>query len=73
MNLYKKFSGKSYSLLVIDTTLASDNPLHLRKSFRKNIELILTIDDKITYEKLRNSTNREAAKVSALLEKIDKY
>ena len=33
MNLYKKFAAKSYSLLVIDTTLASDNPL----SFRHNV------------------------------------
>ena len=26
MNLYKKCTAKSYSLLVIDATLASDNP-----------------------------------------------
>ena len=30
MNLYKKCTEKPYSLLVIDTTLAWDNPLHFR-------------------------------------------
>ena len=29
INIYKKCTGKSYSFLVIDTTLASDNPLRL--------------------------------------------
>ena len=33
MNLYKKCSAKLYSFLVIDATLASDNP----SSFRKNL------------------------------------
>ena len=33
MNLYKKCTGKSYSFLVIDTTLASDNLLRFRKNF----------------------------------------
>ena len=33
MSLYKKFNAKPYSLLVIDATVASDNPL----CFRKNI------------------------------------
>ena len=32
MNLYKKSTVKAYSLLVIDATLASDNPLHFKKS-----------------------------------------
>ena len=31
MNLYKKCTAKPYSFLVIDATLASDNPLRLRK------------------------------------------
>ena len=34
MNLYKNFSAKPYSFLMIDTTLASDDPL----SFRKNLQ-----------------------------------
>ena len=33
MNVYKRFTAKSYSFLVIDATLASDNP----SSFRKNL------------------------------------
>ena len=33
MNLYKKYTVKSYSFLVIDATLASDNP----SCFRKNL------------------------------------
>ena len=33
MNLYKKCTAKQYSFLVIDTTIASDNP----SCFRKNI------------------------------------
>ena len=32
MNLYKKCTGKLYSFPVIDTTLASDNPLLFRKN-----------------------------------------
>ena len=32
MNLYKKCTAKSYYLLVIDTTLTSDNPLRFRKN-----------------------------------------
>ena len=32
MNLYKKCTSKTYSFLVIDTTLASDNPLHFRNN-----------------------------------------
>ena len=31
MNLYKKFTAKPYSFLMIDTTLASDIPLRFRK------------------------------------------
>ena len=33
MNLYKKYTAKQYSFLVIDTTIASDYP----SCFRKNI------------------------------------
>ena len=31
INFYRKCTGKPYSVLVIDTTLASDNPLRFRK------------------------------------------
>ena len=37
MNLYKKCSEKPYSFLVIDATLASDNPLRFRKNLLERI------------------------------------
>ena len=37
MNLYKKCTANPYSLLVIDTTLASDNPLCFRKNLSERI------------------------------------
>ena len=37
MNVYKKFITKSYFSLVTDFTLASDNPLSLRKSLLERI------------------------------------
>ena len=33
INIYKKCTAKPFSFLVIDTTLASDNPSRLRKNF----------------------------------------
>ena len=71
MNLHKKCTGKPYSFLVIDATLASDNPL----GFRKNLsERIMVIDDKIRDEKLQYNINRESPKLSALSSgRISKY
>ena len=64
MNLSKKCNAKSNSFLVIDATLASDNPLLI----------IIIIDDRITDEKLQYNINREAAKLSTLSSgKIDQY
>ena len=37
MNLYKKCTQNPYSFLVIDTTLASDNPLRFRKKLLERI------------------------------------
>ena len=37
MNLYKKCTEKPYSFLVIDTTLATDNPLHFRCTILERI------------------------------------
>ena len=37
MNLYKKCTAKLYSFLVIDATLASDNPSHFRKNLLERI------------------------------------
>ena len=40
LDLYRKCTAKSYSFLVIDTTLALDNPLRFRKKyFSKNIKV----------------------------------
>ena len=52
MNLYKTSTAKQYSFLVIDTTLAWDNPLLFRKNLLARIQkLIMAIDDKIRDEK----------------------
>ena len=37
MNLYKKYTAKPYSFLVIDATLASDNSSRFRKKFLERI------------------------------------
>ena len=37
MNLYKKFAAKPYSFLVIDATLASDNPARFKKNLLERI------------------------------------
>ena len=37
VDLYKKFTEKPYSFLVIDTILASDNPSRFRKNLLKRI------------------------------------
>ena len=53
MNIYKKFKVKPYSLLVIDCSFVSDNPLRFKKNLLEIIQkLTMTIDDKIRNEKL---------------------
>ena len=37
MNLHKRCTAKPYSFLVIDATLASDNPLRFRKTLLEKI------------------------------------
>ena len=37
MNLYKIFTAKPYFFLVVDATLASDNPSCFRKNFLERI------------------------------------
>ena len=37
MNLYKKCTAKPHSFLVINITLASDNPLHFRENLLERI------------------------------------
>ena len=75
MQFYKKYIAKSYSILLTDTNLASDNPLRFRKNLLESIQkLIMTIDDKIENEKLQYDINSEPANISALSsEKNDKY
>ena len=67
MNFYKKCTTKQYSFLVIDATLASNNPSSFKKDLSERmLKLIMAIDDKIRDEKLQYDINREAAKKSAL-------
>ena len=51
---------KNIILLVIKTNLASDNPLLFRKNLIERInKIFMTIDDKISDEKLQYDINRE--------------
>ena len=62
MYLYKKCTAKLYSILVIDTTLASDNLLRFKMNLIERIlKLIVTTDDKTEDENLQYDINREAA------------
>ena len=57
---------KTYSFLVIDAIIVSDNPLRFRKNLLERIQkLVMTIDEKIRDEKLQYHINRESAKISA--------
>ena len=71
----KKCTGKPYSFLAVDATLASDNPSPFRENLLERIwKLIMTINDKIRDEKLQYDIYKEAAKVSVLSSaKNDKY
>ena len=76
MNFTENHLQNHFLFLVIDTTLASDNPLRFRNNLlaRISARLITTIDDKITDEKLKYGINRKEAKISALSSgKIHKY
>ena len=75
MSLYKKYTSKPNSFLVLDTAPASNNPLCSRKNLLERIwKLIMTVDDKISDEKLQYDINRKSAKISALSTgKINKY
>ena len=66
MNLYKKCTIRPYSLLVIDTTLVSDNLLCFRKDLLERIQKLVIADYKIIDEKLQYAINKDAAKRSAL-------
>ena len=67
MSLYKKCTAIPHSFLENDTTPTSDNPSRFRWNLSKIIKkAIVTIDDKVKYEKLQYHINREPAEVSAL-------
>ena len=73
--IFKKNTLQNDILLVIDTTLVSDNPLSFRENLLEGIKIIImTIDDKIRVEKLQYDVDREVVKILALSSgKIDKY
>ena len=74
IKIYNKCTDKSYSFLVNDTTLSSDDPLLFRKNLYNIKFKKMTIDENIRDEKLQYDINREAAKISALSSnKIHKY
>ena len=53
--------------MVDDTTFLSDNALRFQNNLLEEVYRVsVSIDEKITDEKLRYENNREAAKVSAL-------
>ena len=65
--IFKKNTLQNDILLVIDTTLVSDNPLSFRENLLEGIKIIImTIDDKIRDEKLQYDVDREAVKILAL-------
>ena len=62
---YKKCTGKPYSFLVNDATLPLDSPLYFRQNLWNKSQPL------IKWKTMYNIT--EAAKISAVLGKIDKY
>ena len=75
INFYKNSTAKPYSFLVINTALASVNPLRFKKNLVERIyKVIMTTDNETTNEKLQYDINVEAAKISAFSSgKTDKY
>ena len=66
-NLYKKRYCKPSFFLVVEATLASDNPSCFRQNLlERTRKLIKTNDDKIRVEKLEYDINKEAAKISTI-------
>ena len=48
MNLYKKFAEKQYTVFVIDTALASNNPSRFRMNLLEWMQkLVMATDNKI--------------------------
>ena len=62
INLYKKYTAKPYSFLVINAAYASNNSSRFRKNLLERIwKIIMTNDDKISDKKLQDDIIREAA------------
>ena len=67
MNFYNKGTAKPSCVLVIDTTLSSDNYLCLKKNLLGRIkELIMTINDQVTDEEIQHDIKRKPVKVTPL-------
>ena len=75
IKIFKKSTVVPSSFIVNDITLPSGNLQYFTKNVLEWIQkLIITIDDRISDEKLQCDINKEPAKISALLSgKIDKY
>ena len=74
MKIYKKRTAESYSFLVKNTNLPSNNPLNFRRNILERIYIIMTIDKMIRDERLQYNIKREAEKITALSSgKFDKY
>ena len=70
-NLFKKYTTKPFSFLVIDTTLARYNYQRFRKNLLERTQrLIMTIDDKISDETLQYDLNRKEEKSSHILPSV---
>ena len=74
MKIYKKRTAESYSFLIKNTNLPSNNPLHFRRNLLEGIYTIMTIDKMIKDERLQYNIKRAAEKITALSSgKFDKY
>ena len=63
MSLYEKCTTEPYSLLVIDATLASDNPSHFRKNLLVRMwKLIMKINGKIRDKKQQYDIDKSLQK-----------
>ena len=67
MNIYKKYTAKQYHFLIIDCTLALNNPLHLRENLFKNVwKITINIVGKFRDEKLQYDIKKGVAKTLEL-------
>ena len=67
MKLFKEYTKESYSFLVNNTTLSSDNPLRFRKINKISIrEKIKAINNKIEQNKAQYNLDGQTAKISVL-------